>query len=211
MGWAGPRDGAFFRVFLRRMVMPKVGLNALALGALVAVSAGVGGGAGCSGTKPTELVPGVTTQIVVPHDLQGVRVTVLADGQLVFDQGYNVGPGGSVQLPSTLGVLSAPNPQTVVSITIRGYQAPCVGTGNTVSADCASLGDQPVGNDGPQVLRRSVQTFVDQHILFVPMPISYSCWNNGGCSSDQSCKGNQCVTSTTDSANLVEFDPALLD
>jgi hypothetical protein len=193
------------------MVMPKVGWNALALGALVAVSAGVGGGAGCSGTKPTELVPGVTTQIVVPHDLQGVRVTVLADGALVFDQGYNVGPGGTVQLPSTLGVLSSPNPSTVVSVTIRGYQSPCVGTGNAVAPDCSSLGDAPVGNGGPQVLRRSVQTFVDQRILFVPMPLSYSCWNNGGCTSDQSCKGNQCVPSTTDSANLVDFDPALLD
>jgi len=191
--------------------MPKLGLNALALGALVAVSAGVGGGAGCSGTKPTELVPGVTTQIVVPHDLQGVRVTVLADGALVFDEGYNVGPGGTVQLPSTLGVLSAPNPSTVVSVTIRGYQSPCVGTGNTVAVDCSSLGDAPVGNGGPQVLRRSVQTFVDQRILFLPMPLSYSCWNNGGCTADQSCKGNQCVTSTTDSASLVDFDPALLN
>ena len=191
--------------------MRKVGLNALALGALVAVSAGAGGGAGCSGTKPTELVPGVMSQIVVPRDLQGVRVTVLADGALVFDQGYNVGPGGTVQLPSTLGVLSSPNPSTSVSVTIRGYQQPCVGTGNSVSDDCSNLGDAPVGNGGPQVLRRSVQTFVDQHILFVPMPLSYSCWNNGGCGSGQSCKGNQCVTSTTDSTSLVDFDPSLLD
>jgi hypothetical protein len=190
------------------MVMRKFGMNALALGALVVASLAAGGGAGCSGTKPTELVPGVSSQVVVPHDLGAVRVTVQANGQVIFDQGYDVGANGVVQLPSTLGVVSgSASPSTVVKVIIRGYQQPC-----EQSPDCNDLGDGPIGNNGAQILRSSVQTFVDQRILFLPMPLSYSCWNNNGCADGQSCKGNQCVTSTVDSSTqLVDFDPTLLD
>ena len=168
--------------------MRKLRADALALAALTAVAAGSASGAGCSTTKPTELVPGVSSQVVVPHDLQAVRLTVTANGRTVFDQGYNVGAAGEVQLPSTLGVVAAEAPSTIVTITVRGYETPC-----EMSDDCTQLGNAPVGDTGSRILRRSTQTFVDQHTLFVPMPLTYSCWNTDCGDVGMACKGNTCV------------------
>jgi hypothetical protein len=188
------------------MKMRKLGADALALAALTAVSIATGTGAGCSTTRPTELVPGVTSQVVVPHDLQAVRVTVLANGKTVFDQGYDVGSTGAVTLPSTLGVVSGEASSTVVTITVRGYETPC-----EVSDDCSQLGSAPVGAGGSRILRRSTQTFVNQRTLFVPMPLTYSCWNSDCGDTGMGCKGNTCVEAATAESTLVDFDPTLLD
>ncbi len=187
--------------------MRKFGADSFALGALTAVSVATASGAGCSTKKPTELVPAVLSQVVVPHDLQSVRVTVFANGKTSFDQAYDVGPNGTVTLPSTLGVVSGEASSTVVRITIRGYETQCA-----ASNDCNDGMDAPVGNSGSRILRRSVQTFVDQHTLFLPMPLSYSCWNTDcGIDSNMTCKGNTCVDGNTAESALVDFDPSLVD
>ena len=85
---------------------------------------------------------------------------MFANGKTSFDQAYDVGPNGTVTLPSTLGVVSGEASSTVVRITIRGYETPCAS-----SNDCNDGMDDPVGNTGSRILRRSVQTFVDQHTL----------------------------------------------
>jgi uncharacterized membrane protein YgcG len=187
--------------------MRKLRADTLALLALAAVSAGSASGSGCSTTRPTELVPAVLSQVVVPHDLQSVRVTVFANGKTSFDQAYDVGPNGTVELPSTLGVVSGEASSTVVRITVRGYEKPCA-----ESNDCNDQTDNPVGTMGSRILRRSVQTFVDQRTLFVPMPLSYSCWNHDcGIASNMTCKGNTCVDGTRAVSELVDFDPSLVD
>jgi hypothetical protein len=184
----------------------KLGADAFALAALGAVSVISASGAGCSTTKPTELVPGVSSQVVVPHDLQAIRLTVTANGGIVFDRTYDVGPDSTVTLPSTLGVISGESAQTVVAITVRGYETPC-----DMSPDCMQLGNAPVGDDGSRILRRSIQSFVDQHTLFVPMPLTYSCWNTDCGAEGMGCKGNQCVDATMVESALVDFDPSLVD
>jgi hypothetical protein len=187
--------------------MRKLGPDSVALTALVLVSFGSAGGSGCSTKRPTELVPAVLSQVVVPHDLQSVRVTVFANGKTSFDQAYDVGPNGTVELPSTLGVVSGESASTVVRITVRGYETPCA-----ASNDCNDGTDEPVGSSGSRILRRSVQTFVDQRTLFVPMPLSYSCWNTDcGIDSNMTCKGNTCVDGATAELALVDFDPSLVD
>jgi hypothetical protein len=180
-------------------------MNTLALGALTAVSVATATGAGCSTTKPTELVPGVSSQVIVPHDLQAVRLTVQANGGVVFDRNYQVGAGGEVQLPSTLGVLSGASAETVITITVRGYDTTC-----DQSPDCNSPTPATVGAEGAShILRRSVQTFVDQHTLFVPLPLSYSCWDHDCGDESMGCAANTCVPSTTSA--LVDFVPSLVD
>jgi hypothetical protein len=187
--------------------MRKLGADSLSLMALAAVSVTTASGSGCSTTKPTELVPAVLSQVVVPHDLGSVRVTVFANGKTSFDEAYDVGPNGTVELPSTLGVLSGEAASTVVRITIRGYETPCA-----ASDDCSNFEDNAVGSSGSRILRRSVQTFVDQRTLFVPLPLSYSCWNDDcGIDTNMTCKGNTCVDGTTDTTQLVDFDPSLVD
>src|ERR1700735_4750541 len=103
------------------MTMGKLGAESFALAALGVVSLISASGSGCSVTQPTELVPGVSSQVIVPLDLKAVRRTVTAKGGSVFDRPYDVGANSTVQLPSTLGVVSGESPQTVVTITVRGY------------------------------------------------------------------------------------------
>jgi hypothetical protein len=192
--------------------MRKLGADALAMAALTAVTVAAGSGAGCSTTKPTELVPGVSSQVVVPHDLQAVRLTVTANGVPKFDGCYQVGANGingAVQLPSTLGLVSGGSSSTVVKITVTGYDTP--------SDDCENAGSAAVGSPGgPHILRRSTQTYVDGHTLFVPMPLTYSCWNTAcGDPNDptntMACQGNTCVDTNVAVSELVEYDPSLVD
>jgi hypothetical protein len=189
------------------------GLAGAAVAAAIAVAA-FGSGPGCSTSKPTELVPGVLTQVQVPRDLAAIRVDVEADGRLVFCSAYSV-YDGVVRLPRTLGVVSATSPQTTVAVTIRGYDA--AGTKGMDIGDCTTRlavgASTPQAGPGPRTLRRSVQTFVDQHILFLPMPLSYSCFDQdcSGQSAEATCKGAQCVPTQIESRTLADFEPSLID
>jgi hypothetical protein len=194
------------------MGMSKFGSGVLAVG-LAGIAAAGAWGSGCSAKKPTELVPGVFTQVSVPRNIAQISVVVKANGSQKFCWPYDVS-NGVVLLPETLGVVSGESAATTVSIEIRGYDQ--AGANSNDATACTSL---PVnapggsnGGPGPRIIRRSVQTFVDQHTLFLPMKLSYSCFDTD-CSTGttQTCKGAQCVDQTTDSTKLVDFDPALVD
>jgi hypothetical protein len=196
--------------------MLRRGHNALAVAALAVCMAGITSGAGCSATKPTELVPGALTQVEVPKDLSGLRVVVLANGATKFDQSYDVQEGIAL-LPATLGVVAGGSASTTVTIIVGGYDKNGVAGPNfrNQPQPMAAVGD-PMG--GPRVRRGSVQTYVDQKILFVPLPLSYSCWGFSGCPNDDpsgdgtgTCKGASCTTAKVDANTLPEFDPSLLD
>jgi hypothetical protein len=204
--------------------MLRSGYGALAVGLLGIGAVGLGGDAGCSATKPTELVPGATTQVQVPKDLGGLRVIVAGNGQKVFDQPYPVTNGIAI-LPATLGVVAKGSSSTVVTIAIFAFKQAVVD--NAVSGvNCSNMAwddtlqnPQPVGTPcGPSVERGSTQTYVDQRILFLPLPLSYSCWGNDECTgtsapgtASQTCKGAQCLTNVIDPHTLPDFDPSLLD
>lgn len=200
--------------------MLRSGYGVLAAGALVIGAVGLGGDAGCSSTKPTELVPGATTQVEVPKDLGGLRVIVVANGEKVFDKGYTVGNGIAV-LPATLGVVASGSPTTVVTIAMFGYRSSVISDPACVNTPWdSSLSDPlPIGSTcGPAVERGSTQTYVDQRILFLPIPLSYSCWGNDACtgtdqpgSTTQTCKGGQCVDVKIDANTLADYEPSLLD
>jgi hypothetical protein len=208
--------------------MLRNGYGALAVGLVGIAAVGLGGDAGCSATKPTELVPGATTQVQVPRDLGGLRVIVLGNGQKVFDTPYSV-INGIATLPATLGVVARGSPSTVVTIAIFGFKQAVVENNVVVNGqrvDCSTMSwdnntqdPQPIGSAcGPSVERGSTQTYVDQRILFLPLPLSYSCWGNDDCTgtsapgtASQTCKGAQCLTNVVDPHTLVDFDPALLD
>ncbi|HEX8793471.1 MAG TPA: hypothetical protein VF765_21160 [Polyangiaceae bacterium] len=210
------------------MMLRSGGRGALAVGVLVLGAGSMSGDAGCSATKPTELVPGATTQVQVPKDLGGLRVIVVGNGQKVFDQSYTV-QNGIVILPATLGIVAKGASSTVVTIAMFGYKPTVMNNDVTVNGqkvDCSNMAwndtlqnPQPVGSAcGPSVERGSTQTYVDSRILFLPMPLSYSCWGNDSCTgssqpgnASQTCKGGQCVDNHTDPTKLADYDPALLD
>lgn len=185
-------------------------------GLAIAAAILVGVASACSPTKPTELVPGVLTQVQVPENLSAIQVEVTADGKIAFCEGQAVDSDGTVLLPETLGVVSAESAATQVIVTIRGYDQVGAAVGNY--SNCPD--PTPAGATGaPRVLRTSVQTFVDQHTLFLPMPLSYSCYDVD-CSAPTAClsvtgqcvcKGAQCVDATTEARTLADFDPTLID
>jgi hypothetical protein len=153
------------------------------------------------------MVPGVLTQVQVPRNLKGITIFIASNGRTQFCQSYDV-TNGSVTLPATLGITAASSPQTVVKLEIRGY--------DTLSDDYSSCGttDVKAGMGAPRILKRSIQSFVDQHIIYLPMTLSYSCYDVD-CSKSgpgATCKGGQCVTdSTIDPNRLADFAPELID
>jgi hypothetical protein len=182
-----------------------IGRVALAVGALSAVWMG------CSAKKQTELVPGVISQIQVPRTMKTIRVDVAPEGQKSGCFFRNVDPAtGGVALPRTLGVL--PNdPTRLVTITIAGYPF----TGDEANApasmnDCAISPFDPNAG-GAKILRRTRQRYVDGKIMFIPMPLRYSCWEKTDCKEDESCAAGRCVPAAIDPNTLVEFNDNLVD
>jgi hypothetical protein len=193
----------------------RVGSIARRVAVAVAMAGAVA--AGCSSSKPTELVPGIMTQLQLPRDLQAIRIDLQANGAQVFCRSYQA-LNGVVTLPSTLGVVSQSSPNTTVTITVGGYDQQ--GANGQVINDC-SAGQKvdPTSPDAPRVVRRSVQTYVAGHTLFIPMPISFSCFdedctamNTAGAT--YSCKGGSCVKDPDPkeaASKLVDFTPSLID
>lgn len=189
---------------------------------LLAASAAVA--SGCEGAKQTELVAGISTQVQVPRDLKTLRIDVNVGGANLFCRAYKVFDG-KVLLPRTLGTIPADLERfgEPVTVTVSGYTEEY--TDNTPVAafnDCGVFpkikrdipGEEATG--GPaRVLRRSRQPYLRDKILFLPIPLRYSCFDKD-CDPDdagveRTCKGGRCVDSTIDPATLVEYRSDLLD
>ncbi len=198
------------------------GSRALTVGILAIAASGMPGSAGCSITKPTEVVPGALSQIEVPKNLAAVRVQVKAEGSVKYDESKTV-TDGVVFLPATLGVVSGSSGDTTVTVIIAGYNNEAAanqqGELNNGSNNISEVGSDPAGTppgkaSAPSVRRTSKLTFVNQRTLFLPMNLSYSCWGTSCSTMDpegSACKGNTCTTSAVNSADLVDFDPSLVD
>ncbi|MGO9710042.1 MAG: hypothetical protein ACLQBL_14335 [Polyangiaceae bacterium] len=182
--------------------------------------------AGCGQTKATEFVAGVNSQIQVPAYMQTVVITVNLDGVEAFNQTYPVydssQTGAVVRLPRTLGVVRGTENGTV-TITVAGFTAPSTadyGAFNGLDPDVGT-GEEPISNGGgAQILRRSRQPYVDGQILYVPMPLRYSCYNvdcgpasdpDPNCADDScTCKGGVCGPPDVDPTTLPPYSDPLV-
>ena len=182
---------------------------------------------GCSSKKQTELVAGVSTQVRVPKDLRSVRIDAQSGGVLVFCGVYDV-TNGIARLPKTLALQAAHDPKIPVTITVTGYAisqadpgAPtaltsCVGGAPQVKAP----GQKPPAASDPnppaaRVLRASRQPYVADKVLFLPMPLRFSCFErdctsgpNGG--PEKTCKAGKCVDPDLDPSTLAEFQDGFI-
>ncbi len=167
----------------------------LALGAVLLAAA-------CTSSKPTEIVAGVSTQIEVPEYLKTVGIALQAGGRVLFCDTYPVADG-SVTLPATLGVLeqTAGSSVTVNVLGFRQEQASSFDNCTFVVPDA----------DDPEVMvvRRRRTTFVDDRILFLPLPLKESC-REAACGEEETCIGGVCVPSEIDSSQLAEYRNELL-
>lgn len=170
---------------------------------------------GCEAKKQTEYVAGVSTQVQVPRDLKAIRIDVSVGGVVQFCRGYRV-YDGKVQLPRSLGEFPSqgtPGPDPI-TVTVSGFTEEfSETTGNSVFDNCTSVAPK-VGDpsQGTRILRRSRQPYVADSILFLPMPLKYSCFDFKGCEDEtKTCKAGRCVDSKVDETKLPKFSEDLID
>ncbi|MEO8876463.1 MAG: hypothetical protein ABI461_12815, partial [Polyangiaceae bacterium] len=173
--------------------------------------------AACSSAPVTELVAGVSTQVQVPKELRSIEVSVKAGGQTSYCQHFDV-VQGKVQLPKTLGV-NKEHDNIPVTISIIGYTNDSADL-NDARSDCPDDPTMPSGFSDSQVVlnarvvRRSIQTYRDDHIAFVPMPLRFACFDQtcatGANVGSMTCKAGACVDANIDSATLVDYNDDLV-
>lgn len=165
---------------------------------------------GCESKQQTEYVAGVSTQVKVPRDLQYIRLSVSVGGVRTFCRAYPV-YNGRVQLPRSLGTYALNDPAQSGPITyqIIGYTEKLQEGEELDDFACADK----VGEKGARILRRSRQPYVKDEILFLPMPLKYSCYDTACEGDDKTCKGGKCVDSTISNPKDVfpKYTPDLVD
>ncbi len=146
-------------------------------------------------TPATEVVAGFTTQIKVPEELRSVAVVVTQGGRPIICRGYRV-TDGTVQLPSTLGALPAPDrngvPPEPVNISVIGFRTVL---GPTFDTDCFINALPNVDEDAEvsnvMVVRRAALQYTKDSILYAPLPLKESCIDVK-CGEQQTCIGGLC-------------------
>ncbi len=166
---------------------------------------------GCEPKQQTEYVTGISTQVSVPRDLKAVRVEVTVGGVPQFCRGYRV-YDGKVQLPRSLGTFaSSDNAITSGPITYTISGVTDFDTDNEWFGVC---GRPQVGENNVRILRRSRQPYIRDEILFLPMPLKYSCYDKA-CGEEETCKGGKCVSATLNEeqarATFPKYSPDLVD
>lgn len=166
---------------------------------------------GCEGKKQTEFVTGISTQVRVPRDLRTIRVEVNSGGVPVLCRSYPV-YDGRVRLPRSLGELpNNTDSGQPISVAVVGFTEDI---STLESRDIASFcAPATFSNDGSgaRVLRRTRQSYVKDKILFLPMALSFSCWDKGcdegspGGGADKTCKAGRCVDASLDASRLSIF------
>lgn len=160
---------------------------------------------GCSSSRPTEIVAGVSTQIRVPDGLTAVGLTVQVGGDVVFCEHYRV-TDGFATLPGSLGVLgdSGIGKRGTVSVQVVGFRTP----DSNFSRDCTLRAeDQKLDT---MVIRRRRLSFVDDQIKFLPLPLKESCADKLACEEDETCVGGKCVSADIDVTTLANYNDSLL-
>jgi len=170
------------------------------IAAAIAVAATIG--VGCSRESITEIVAGVTTQVQVPRELKAVRLTVRPNDTPHFCAVYPV-YDGKVLLPRTLGI-SKEHDNTEITVALYGFNKSPDDLAQGELADCDA--DVTVGDSSKaRVLRRSRQTYREGHVLYVPLPVRYSCFETDCPDPHQTCKGGKCVDAPERSDQLQDY------
>jgi len=168
---------------------------------------------GCDAKKQTEYVAGVSTQVQVPRDLKAIRMDVSVGGVILFCRAYRV-YDGKVQLPRSLGEFPSqgtPGPDPI-TVTVSGFTEDfSETTGKDVFDNCTSVaptvGDK---SQGTRILRRSRQPYVADSILFLPMPLKYSCFDTNCPDEAMTCKAGLCLDAKIDETKLPKFSEELI-
>lgn len=165
---------------------------------------------GCDAKLQTQYVAGVSTQVRVPDDVKTVRLDIAVGGANVFCRTYRV-YDGKVALPKSLGSFPANgNNGQAITFTVVGFTED---TGDFTRGDEFECLKAIKAGENARILRRSRQPYINDKVLFLPMPLRYSCFDKD-CETpaqDQTCKAGRCVDSTIDAEQLPIYSDDLLD
>lgn len=190
--------------------MRSLARRALALGAVAAITLAW---SGCSAKQQTEYVAGISTQVTVPRDLKAIIINVSVGGVQQFCRAYTV-YNGRVQLPRSLGEFAAakdPNITDPITVSVVGLGEDFTPDSLNPLFTACEFGNAKVGTNDVRILRRSRQPYVLEEVLFLPMPMKFSCFDKE-CSKDgETCKAGRCQTDTTDQKLLPRYSPDLID
>jgi hypothetical protein len=170
---------------------------------------------GCSPKKQTELVPGVSTQVKVPKELKSIRVDAVVGGQNVFCGVYDV-VNGYARLPRTLALQST-GKTGGVTVYVTGFRAGTLDPEATQDQQACAITPIPTVKDlknvdgTSRVLRAAKTNYRQDHVLYLPMPLKFSCFDKG-CPIDQNqvCKAGKCVAMDVDETKLPEYNDNLV-
>jgi hypothetical protein len=173
---------------------------------------------GCAPDNPTEFVAGISTQVQIPKEMRSVRIDI-AINEVPYACYQHKAYNGRVVLPRTLGVVNPPergDDRSTITISIYGFTASIDAGENkdgvvpAALLDCGAQVEVGAGQEQARVLRRSRQPYRQGHILYVPMPLRYSCFDVN-CPEGQTCKGGQCAAADVVSETLAEYSDDLLN
>ena len=190
--------------------MRSLSRRALALGA-VAVTALIW--SGCDARKQTEYVAGISTQVTVPRDLKAIVVNVSVGGVQQFCRAYTV-YNGRVQLPRSLGQFAAsktPSAVDPITVSVVGLAEDLDDTSTNPLFTACEVSAAKVSQNNVRILRRSRQPYVLEEVLFLPMPLKFSCFDKDCGSDNDTCKAGRCETVTTNEKLLPRYSPDLVD
>jgi len=170
---------------------------------------------GCSPKKQTELVPGVSTQVKVPKELKSIRVDAVVGGQNVFCGVYDV-INGYARLPRTLALQST-GKTGGVTVYVTGFRSGTLDPEATQDQQACAITPIPTvkdlkNTDGTsRVLRAAKTNYRQDHVLYLPMPLKFSCFDKG-CPIDQNqvCKAGKCVPMDVDENTLPDYNDNLV-
>ncbi len=170
---------------------------------------------GCSPKKQTELVPGVSTQVKVPKELKSIRVDAVVGGQNVFCGVYDV-INGYARLPRTLALQSTGKPGGV-TVYVTGFKQGTLDPEATQDQQACAITPIPTvkdaknGDGTSRVLRAAKTNYRQDHVLFLPMPLKFSCFDKG-CPIDQNltCKAGKCVPMDVNESSLPDYNDNLV-
>jgi hypothetical protein len=167
------------------------------------------GSSACTADRPTGVVAGMSTQMLIPRDLRAIRILAKAtSGALIFDQTYVVADG-KVSLPATLTFAPADGVgrgQSIL-ISILGYEV-------EPEEEVRARDPLPVSMReaaAPRILRRVVLGYDQGRVAYLPLNLSYSCLGVQCDRVGETCVAGKCVNQALDVATLPTYVEGLFE
>jgi hypothetical protein len=175
---------------------------------LLALATVVSGG-GCDGTqKPTQIVAGVTTQLLVPRDIKSIGLVVQFDGKLHLCTSFPVRNGrvdisDGALIPFTSGLIKEQT-KSAITVTILGFRY----NATDFETTCLTTGRLPqVGEGGVAIFNRARVPYVDSRVISLLLKLSIMC--RGVKCEDEAltCVAGECIPADIDPTTLPDYSP----